>query len=112
MLKVKLQYSDHVMRRADSLKKKTLMLRKIEGRKRRGQQRMKWFGSHHQLIVDMSLSKLKEIVKDRVAWCAAVHVLQRLRHDLVTEQRQQFAFCVLLACTYHPLSTSLLYSTT
>ena len=48
MLKVKLQYSDHVMRRADSLKKKkTLMLRKIEGRKRRGRQRMKWFGSHH-----------------------------------------------------------------
>ena len=93
-------------------KKNTLMLRKIEGRKRRGRQRMKWFGSHHWLIVDMSLSKLKEIVKDRVAWCAAVHVLQRLRHDLVTEQWQQFAFCVLLACTYHPLSTSLLYSTT
>ena len=111
LLKLKLQHFGHLIQRADSFEK-ILMLGKIEGRKRRGRQRMKWFGSHHWLIVDMSLSKLKEIVKDRVAWCAAVHVLQRLRHDLVTEQWQQFAFCVLLACTYHPLSTSLLYSTT
>ena len=71
MLKLKLQYLGHLMRRADSLEK-TLMLGKIEGRRRRGQQRMRWVDGIIDLI-DMSLSKLQEIVKDRAAWCAAVH---------------------------------------
>ena len=71
MLKLKLQYLGHLMRRADSLEK-TLMLGKIEGMRRRGQQRMRWVDGIIDLI-DMSLSKLQEIVKDRAAWCAAVH---------------------------------------
>ena len=71
MLKLKLQYFDHLMQRADSLEK-TLMLGKIEGRKRRGQQRMKWLDSITD-STDMNLSKLQEIVKDREAEHATVH---------------------------------------
>ena len=70
MLKLKLQYFGHLMRTADSLDK-TLMLGKTEG-KRRGQQRMRWLDSITDSI-NMNLSKLKEIVKDRVAWSVAVH---------------------------------------
>ena len=71
MLKLKLQYSGHLMQRTDSLEK-TLMLGKIEGRRRRGRQRMRWLdGVTHS--VDMNLSKLQEIVKDRGVWCATVH---------------------------------------
>ena len=71
MLKLKLQYFDHLMRRADSFEK-TLMLRKIEGRKRREQQRMRWLEGLIGLL-DMSLRKLQEIVKDRKASSTAVH---------------------------------------
>ena len=77
MLKLKLQYLGHLMRRADSLEK-TLMLGKIEGMRRRGQQRMRWVDGIIDLI-DMSLSKLQEIVKDRAAWCAAVHAVAKIR---------------------------------
>ena len=71
MLKLKLQYFGHLMQRADSLEK-TLMLGKIEGRRRRGQQRMRWLDSITDLM-DMNLSKLQEVVEDRGAWHAAVH---------------------------------------
>ena len=78
-LKLKLQYFGHLMKRADSLVK-TLMLGKIEGRRRRGGQRMRWLDGITD-STEMHLSKPREIVKDREAWLAAVHGVTEVRHN-------------------------------
>ena len=86
MLKLKLWYLGHLMWRAESLKK-TRMLGKIEGKRRRGQQKMKWLDSITNSM-DMNLSKLQRTVKDKGAWHAAFYGLQRVKHNLMTEQQQ------------------------
>ena len=88
MLKLKLQYFDHLMRRADSFEK-ALMLGKIEGRRRRGQQRMMWLDGITDSM-DMSLNKLLDLVMDRKAWCVVIHRVAKSQTQLSNRTELNF----------------------
>ena len=110
MLKLKLQYFGHLMRTADSFEM-TLMLGKIEGRRKRGQQRMRWLDVITDVIY-MNLSRLQELVMDREAWCASVHGSQWVGHNWVTELTDWFVITKKFTVSnYFKLMISLPFTT-